>query len=82
MNRSVRGALTAGVRSLVAPGGTLLVIQSVAHGDDDGGPPWLLTRAEIDAFAADGLVAVSVDELPVEDPPGRRGLWRAELRRV
>lgn len=82
VNRSVRAALTAGVRSLVAPGGTLFVLQSVAHGDHDDGPPWLLTRAEIDAFAADGLSAVSVDELAFEDPPGRRGLWRAELRRT
>ncbi len=76
VNRTVRAELTAGVRSLVASGGTLLVVESVDHGDDDGGPPWSLTRAEIDAFAADGLAAVSVDELPVEDPPGRRGLAR------
>lgn len=82
VNRSVRGGLTAGVRSLVAPGGTLLVLQFAADQGDEDGPPWPLTQAEVDAFAADGLSAVSVDELVSEDRPGRRGLWRAELHRA
>jgi SAM-dependent methyltransferase len=81
VHRSVRGRLTAGVRSLVAPGGTLLVVQAVAHPGDDDGPPWLLTRSEIEAFGEDGLSVVSIEQLAVEDPPGRHGLWRAELHR-
>ncbi len=81
VHRVVRAELTAGVRSLVAPGGTLLVIQAVADKPDDDGPPWPLTRAEIDAFGQDGLVAVSVERLD-QSAPGGRGLWRAELRRA
>ncbi|MBD5784688.1 class I SAM-dependent methyltransferase [Cellulosimicrobium terreum] len=77
VNRSVRDDLTAGVVSLVAPGGTLLVVQFAADQEDDDGPPWPLTRAEIEAFGRDGLTAVSTEVLP-----GRRATWRAELRRA
>ena len=58
----------------VAPGGTLLVVSGVrAEGEEVDGPPWPLTRREIDAFAADGLTAVRVDE--------RDQRWIAEFTR-
>ena len=58
----------------VAPGGTLLVVSGVrAEGEEVDGPPWPLSRREIDAFAADGLTAVSVAE--------RDQRWIAEFRR-
>lgn len=64
---------------LVAPGGTLLVI---AAGRRDGaeveGPPWPLTRAEVDAFAAGPLVPVAIEEIIAPDGGLR---WRAEFRR-
>ena len=82
VNRSVRDELTAGVRSLVAPGGTLLAIQAIAEQGDDDGPPWPLTRSEIEAFGKDGLSAASIEELAVPGAPGRLGLWRAEFRRA
>lgn len=64
-----RAAAIANVGSLVAPGGTLLVI---AFADDGtrpardkaggrGGPPWPLSRAEIDSFAVAGLVPAQVE---------------------
>jgi SAM-dependent methyltransferase len=56
----------------VAPGGTLLVVSGVAEGDTEG-PPWPLTRAEIDGFAVDGLQPVGVEQ--------RDGRWVAEFRR-
>jgi SAM-dependent methyltransferase len=69
------------VASLLAPGGTLLVI---ATGRDEGpepsGPPWPLTRTEIDAFATDGMEAVRVEALRDADDPGIFR-WRAEFRR-
>jgi hypothetical protein len=41
-------------------------------------PPWPLTRAEIDAFAGNGLLTILAEKL--RRPDG--GLWwRAELRR-
>ncbi|TDD65697.1 class I SAM-dependent methyltransferase [Jiangella aurantiaca] len=72
---------TASVAGFVAPGGTLLVIATAspdAGGGGFEGPPWPLTRAEVDAFAQDGLDAVSVEKL-ASVPPWHR--WRAEFRR-
>lgn len=63
---------------LVAPGGTLIVNARARDEDDpDEGPPWALTRAEIDAVAAGGLQVVRVEDL--REPEARR--WRAEYRR-
>ncbi|HEV7753575.1 MAG TPA: class I SAM-dependent methyltransferase [Baekduia sp.] len=76
-----RGAAIAQVSGFVAPGGTLL---AVAAARADGapaadGPPWPLTRREIQAFATGGLQPVTIEiarhaQSPVD-------WWRAELRR-
>lgn len=72
---------TANVARTVARGGTLLVIATAR--DDDAptpdGPPWPLTRAEIDAFAAGGLTPVHVEKIRASGVPDR---WRAEYRRA
>ena len=62
--------------SLVAPGGTLLVHARAADpGDErDSGPPWGLTRAELDAIE---LEPVLIED--IREPESRR--WRAEFRR-
>lgn len=64
---------TASVAGFVAPGGTLLVIAVVADTAPEDGPPWPLTRAEIEAFAQDGLNLVAVERL-------EQRWWRAEFR--
>lgn len=75
-----RAAAITGVRSLVAPGGTLFV---VAVARDDGavvdGPPWPLDRPEIEAFGA-GLAIRSIARVPdaVEPAVSR---WVAEFVR-
>jgi SAM-dependent methyltransferase len=72
---------TASVANAVAPGGTLLVI-ATARADDAAipdGPPWPLTRAEVEAFAGDGLETVRVEDVRAPGVPAR---WRAEFRRV
>ncbi|SFS14461.1 Thiopurine S-methyltransferase (TPMT) [Agrococcus baldri] len=79
---SVRKELTAGVRALVAPGGSLLVVQAIAEREGEGGPPWPLHRQEIEAFGQGGLTAVSVEEFAAPDSPSRLGVWRAEFRRA
>ncbi len=68
------------VGRLVAPGGTLLAI---AWRDDDRAPPpppWPLRRAEIDAFATDGLTEQRVELLTVLGEPYELR-WRAQFRR-
>ena len=68
---------------LVAPGGTLFVVQIVREDDEEVGaePPWLLDRAEMAALAGDGLVAESLDRLPNPTVPEARDRWRMVLTR-
>jgi len=69
------------VGDLVAPGGTLIVI---ARARDDGevveGPPWALTRSEIDALGQTALEPVRIEDLRDEALPWPRR-WRAEFSR-
>ena len=81
-----RADAIAGIAHLVAPGGTLLAVAFVGDEYKDAGfPPWPLTRAEIDAFAADGLESVAVEVLTYSGSPEPESaedrLWRAEFRR-
>ncbi len=80
---SVRSKATANVARLVGPGGTLIVI--AAAGKDAArladGPPWPLTRSEIDGFETGGVHAVRVEELH-DDDERARARWRAEFRRT
>jgi SAM-dependent methyltransferase len=78
--RTLREQAIAQIGTLVAPGGTLLVLAAAATPRSGGGPPWPLNRADIDAFAADGLAPTSIAEIPdAEDP--ERFRWRAEFHR-
>jgi SAM-dependent methyltransferase len=77
-----RAAAIAAVASLVAEGGTLIVV-SGGRADDEpaDGPPWPLTRAEVEAFATGGVEAVRIEDLRAQPPPWSRR-WRAEFRRA
>jgi SAM-dependent methyltransferase len=69
------------VCSLVAPGGTLLVMaNSRAEGSEVEGPPWPLTRSEIGAFGSGDLHTFQVEELVDQNDPAVRR-WRVELHR-
>ena len=83
LHGSVRAGAVAAVRRLVAPGGTLLVVQIVRDDDEEvtEEPPWLLDRAEMEALAGDGLVAESLDRRPNPDHPDARDRWRLVLTR-
>ncbi|WIM93252.1 methyltransferase domain-containing protein [Actinoplanes oblitus] len=63
----IRARAIATVGEFVAPGGTLLILAAAATDSPGDGPPWPLTRAEIDAFATPGLRQVAVEELPAPD---------------
>ncbi|HKN93666.1 MAG TPA: class I SAM-dependent methyltransferase [Thermoleophilaceae bacterium] len=80
--RSVRAEATARVREFVARGGTLLVISNaLGEGDDpDSGPPWPLTRAELEAFAGDELELRQTERFPHPGEPQIQR-WRAEFTR-
>ncbi|MFG2195581.1 class I SAM-dependent methyltransferase [Streptomyces sp. NPDC048639] len=78
----VRRAAIDRVAEMTGPGGTLLAIAAARDEDGapEGGPPWPLTRREIDAFAAGPLEAVRVEDVRLSGEPGRRR-WRAEFHR-
>jgi ubiquinone/menaquinone biosynthesis C-methylase UbiE len=80
--RAVRHQATTSVARLTAPGGTLLVIAAVhdSTGDPQPGPPWPLTRAELDEFAAGGLTPAAIEITTVPDASGERR-WRAAFHR-
>ncbi len=66
---------------LVAPGGTLIVIARAREPEQAvHGPPWALTRAEIDALGGGGLEPVTIEDLTDSQMPWPRR-WRAEFRR-
>jgi pimeloyl-ACP methyl ester carboxylesterase/SAM-dependent methyltransferase len=70
------------VGRMVAPGGTLIVVAARQHRPDAhvAGPPWPLTREEIDAFTTDGLTPAGVEELADPRQPDV-SRWRAQFQR-
>jgi SAM-dependent methyltransferase len=76
--RGYRQRAVAAVRALVRPGGTLLVIAAaIDEGEQaEEGPPWPLTRAEVESFGTGQFAAVAVEEF---DDDGMHR-WRAEFR--
>jgi hypothetical protein len=61
----------------------LLVLSAASDPDETAdGPPWPLTRSEVDAFAAGtGLEVVRVEELFDASVSPFSHRWRAEFRR-
>ncbi|HRD60547.1 MAG TPA: class I SAM-dependent methyltransferase [Nocardioides sp.] len=81
LHPSLRDRASSGVRRLLAPGGTALVVQVVRRDDEPvtEEPPWTLSRAEMEAVAGDGVRVESLDEVEV---PGRAApFWRLLLTR-
>ncbi|MPZ93402.1 MAG: methyltransferase domain-containing protein [Propionibacteriales bacterium] len=76
---SLRPAAIAAVARLVRPGGTLIVIAAVRDElEIPVGPPWPLTRADVEAFATEGLQPVRIEDIrDAKQRSVRR--WRAEF---
>ena len=75
--RPLRDRAVAGIRALLAPGGDLLAVQFV-HEDDaaeDDGPPWLVTRAEMESLAGADVALVSLTRGPHPLRPGGPDAW-------
>lgn len=67
------------VGRFVASGGTLLVLAVAGgHGEPEEGPPWPLSRVDIELFAVEGLELVRLEEL--RDSPATHR-WRAVFTR-
>jgi len=81
--RALRPRAVAGVRSLLAPGGELLSANFVlADGaDPEAGPPWLLSRAEMEGHADDDVELVSLAREPHPLSPAGPPLWVGVFRR-
>lgn len=64
------------IAALLAPGGTLLVLATTRdEGVEVQGPPWPLTRAELDGFAHGDVVLHRLERIE------NGAWWRAELSR-
>lgn len=67
---------TRNIARLVAPHGTLLVLATTREEDTDvTGPPWPLTRSEVEAFASGDLVLRRLERIE------NGSWWRAEVTR-
>lgn len=67
---------TRNIARLVAPHGTLLVLATTREEDSDvTGPPWPLTRSEVEAFASGDLVLRRLERIE------NGSWWRAEVTR-
>lgn len=80
--RTLRTQAAACVADLVAPGGTLLAIQSLLGSEDDPepGPPWPFTRPEMETFAGPGLEVIRLEAVADSGGP-TASHWLAELTR-
>jgi hypothetical protein len=64
------------IAGLVAPQGTLLVLATTREEDSEvTGPPWPLTRSEVEVFASGDLVLHRLERIE------NGSWWRAELTR-
>ena len=74
---SLRDEAIDAIASTVAPGGTLVVVSGIHEGEGPrDGPPWLLTRQELDRFSR-MLTPVAVGVARI----GAEARWRGEYSR-
>lgn len=76
-----RPEATAAVASLVAPGGTLVVVASALDEGEVDGPPWPLNRADLDRFTEHGLEPVNIQRVGPQDRFATDP-WLAEFHRT
>jgi hypothetical protein len=81
--RDLRQKAIEGVVRTVAPGGTLMVIARILEEGEDpeAGPPWPLTRVEMEAFGGPGTTVVGIEKVPHPAEPGSLR-WLGVFRRA
>jgi SAM-dependent methyltransferase len=68
------------IAGFVKPGGRLLVITRARDDQQDfDGPPWPLTRKNLESFAGHGLTLLTLEDAPPTVTPNRH--WRALFRK-
>lgn len=83
MPPTVRGRAIDGIRRLLAPGGTAVVVQFVRGDEDpDAGPPWLLDRREMESFAGGSIALTSLTDEPSPREDRDTRVWVARLDRA
>ena len=82
--RALRDRAVAGIRALLAPGGDLLSVQFVREDDavGDDGPPWLVTRAEMESVADGDVSRVSLTRGPHPLRAGGPDTWVGVFHRA
>lgn len=63
--QSLHEPAAVGVASLCAPNGQVLVIARCPGESDPPGPPWLLTRNEVESVAVDGVRLTRLRRIPM-----------------
>ncbi len=75
----LRPTVVSHISRFVADRGTLLIL---GHGREEGeevdGPPWPLTRADVESYAGHGLTPINIEDLR---PAPDNWRWRAEFIR-
>jgi SAM-dependent methyltransferase len=78
--RTLRASASVAVGRFLAPGGTLLVLAAATPAATPDGPPWPLTRDEVESMATGGVRTVSIESLPSADARFETR-WRAIFTR-
>jgi SAM-dependent methyltransferase len=76
---TVRWAAIANVAAFVRPGGRLLVIAFAGLDDAFEGPPWPLSRGDVESFTSEGLAIERLED--IADADGGAHRWRVEFVR-
>ncbi len=80
--RSLRASAIGQISRLVAPGGTVVAIAAATDVAREEGPPWPLTRDDLDGFERAGLTPVSIERIQTRSQSPFASHWLAQFARA